>query len=431
MKIIILGNGIAGITCARTIRKNSDHEVVIISSETKHFWSRTALMYIYMGQMRYQDTKPYEDGFWKKNKLELVQDRINSLDISGKTLIGESGEIYHYDKLLLATGSVPNIIPWKGVDLKGVTPMYSYQDLQQIESLSEKTKSAVIVGGGLIGIELAEMLWSRGIKVTMLIREKNYWGNILPKDDAELVQEHTRSHGIELLLETELEEIKGNSEGGVSSVLTKNGREIPCEFVGVTTGVRPNVGFLANSGLDIGRGIMIKRNMQCSVEDVFAAGDCAEFIDPPKGRNPIEQVWYTGRTQGEVAAKNILGENTEYSPGPWFNSAKFFELEYQTYGNVPSVLPAGQRELVVRPAEEELIHFVFEEGSMVLLGVNLFGHRGKHSFWERHLALRSTMETVLENLNDGLFNPEFQASPIKAVRKKFNEEIGSKVYENQ
>ena len=128
-KIVIIGNGIAGITAARHIRKNSNNEIVVISAETEFFFSRTALMYIFMGHMRFEDIKPYEDWFWVKNRIYLIFNRVETIVPDSKKLICSDGQQISYDKLILAVGATPNKFGWPGQDLKGVQGLYSYQDL--------------------------------------------------------------------------------------------------------------------------------------------------------------------------------------------------------------------------------------------------------------------------------------------------------------
>ena len=118
-KVVIIGNGISGVTAARHIRKNSDDEIVIVSAESEHFFSRTALMYVYMGHMRFQDIKPYEDWFWTKNRIDLVFDFVEDIDTTAKTLKMKTGNDLTYDKLILAVGSKPNKFGWPGQDLTG------------------------------------------------------------------------------------------------------------------------------------------------------------------------------------------------------------------------------------------------------------------------------------------------------------------------
>lgn len=427
--IIIIGNGISGVTAARYIRKRSDEEILIISSESKYFFSRTALMYVYMGHMKFEHTQPYEPYFWEKNRIDLKEGKVSSVNTDNKSVILESGDEIKYDSLILATGSKPNKFGWKGQDLKRVGGLYSKQDLEYIEKCSDELKSAVIVGGGLIGIELAEMFLSRNIEVHFLIREKNFWGGVLPEQDSKFIMNHMeKHHGLHTYYQEELEEIISNDKGEASGVITKSGNKIDCQYVGLTAGVSPNISFLEGSGIEMNRGILVNRFLETNVPDVYAIGDCAEFREPLEGRRPVEQVWYTGKFMGETVAKTITGERTEYTPGHWFNSAKFFDIEYQTYGRVDSKLSEGQSEYVFEDRENEvLLHFVFETNTMKFIGVNNFGIRLRHALFNEWLLQGVTMETVLKNLRAANFDPEFfnqyEQSVIDGFNKKFNTSI--------
>ena len=131
--IVIIGNGISGVTLARHVRKLSDKKITIISAETEYFFSRTALMYIYMGHMKFEHTQPYENWFWDKNRIALKKGYVTSVNTKSKTLYFADGNTITYDKLVLATGSKPNKFGWPGQDLKGVGGLYSFQDLEQME----------------------------------------------------------------------------------------------------------------------------------------------------------------------------------------------------------------------------------------------------------------------------------------------------------
>lgn len=434
MHIAIIGNGITGVTAARTIRKlDSDCRISIISSESKYFYSRTALMYIYMGHMTFNHTKPYEDNFWEKNRLDLIFDHVNSVDFEKRTLIlSEKGEIT-FDKLLLATGSKSNKFDVPGIDLEGVQGLYSYQDLEKLERNThppktnrnrQRVKNAVIVGGGLIGVELAEMLISRNINVTFLIREKRFWGSVLPQEEADIIHEQLIMHGVNLIFEEELKEIRSDEKGRVKEVVTGSGLRISCEFVGLTIGVSPNIEFLKNTELEINRGIVINRFFETNIEGVFAAGDCCEFKEAVQGRKSVEQVWYTGRIMGELAGRNILGKRQEYNPGHWFNSAKFFDIEYQTYGNVESELLPGESKFYFESQDRKnCLKLVFQKDNMKLLGVNSLGFRLRHEIIEQLLLEEKSVVTFIENWKKIHFNPEFSENYEKAIRIKFNKDF--------
>ena len=425
-KIVIIGNGISGITCARNIRKKCDDEITVVSGETEHFFSRTALMYIYMGHMKYEHTKPYEDFFWAKNRITLLKEYVSQVDTQKKLLITKTNKTIPYDILIIASGSVTKKFNWPGQDLKGVISLYSYQDLQEIEERTKNIRNAVIVGGGLIGIELAEMLHSRGIEVIILVIEKYYWNSILPPTDAVLVGRHIEKHGIKVLYETGLKEIIGDNNGNVHAVITTKDETISCPVIGITTGVTPNVNFLANAGIEIDKGILVNNYLETNVADVYAIGDCAQFKESVNGRKTIEQVWYTGRMHGETLAQTIAGNKTAYNPGPWFNSAKFLDLEYQTYGAVLSELIDDQTFFHWKHATKEIAFTAaYNTVSKQLIGVNTFGLKLRHACLDKWLRDAVTIDFVLINLNVAIFDQEFSTNHAAAILRWYNEQTGA------
>lgn len=417
---MIIGNGISGTTVARHIRKRSIDRITIISSETDHFFSRTALMYIYMGHMKYEHTKPYEDGFWKKNKIDLVRDHVARVNTQSKSLVLQSGKTVNYDILIIASGSTSNKFGWPGQELQGVQGLYSYQDLERMEQLTKGISRAVVVGGGLIGIEMAEMLLSRKIPVCMLVREKEFWSNVLPLQEANLISRHIRSHHVDLKLGTELKEIQPDESGRVKAIVTNNGEVINCQFVGLTVGVSPNIDFLKDSGIATKRGVLVNEFLETNLPDVYALGDCVERTYALPGRRNIEQVWYTGRMMGEVLAQTICGDRTNYEPGPWFNSAKFFDIEYQTYGNVPNELADNESDFYwEHQSGMKSIHLVWDKISFQFLGINSFGIRLRHECFDRWLREKRSIQFILGHLTEANFDPEFFPRHESEIMKSF------------
>ncbi|MEM8599669.1 MAG: FAD-dependent oxidoreductase, partial [Bacteroidota bacterium] len=245
MHLVVIGNGIAGITAARHVRKlSADARITVVSEESDHAYSRTALMYLYMGDLQFAHTKLYEDHFWPKNRIDLVRDRVEAVDTATKTLTMRDGPPLAYDKLLVATGSVPRFAGWPGEDAAGVQGFYNLQDLDRMETDTEGIRHGVVVGGGLIGVELAEMLHTRQIGVTLLVRSEWYLPAALPEEEGRMVNEHIVDHGIDLRLKTELEEVLTDDAGRVWGVRTNRGDEIEAQWVGIAIGVAPNIAFL-------------------------------------------------------------------------------------------------------------------------------------------------------------------------------------------
>ncbi|MCB0690054.1 MAG: NAD(P)/FAD-dependent oxidoreductase [Saprospiraceae bacterium] len=431
MQIVIIGNGIAGITAAVSCRKLGNDPITVISSESKYFYSRTALMYIYMGHMRFEDTKPYQDNFWHQNNIELIQDKVTEIDHQNSVLSIKSGGKISYDKLVIATGSKPNIFAWPGVDLQGVFSMYHLHDLEKINSITENCKRAIVVGGGLIGIEIVEMLRSRNIEVTFLVREKNFWDIVLPKEESEMIEKEIRSHGVDLRLSTELASINSDDGKKIHSITTNSGETIPTEVVGIAVGVAPNIDMFKNSAIDVNRGILVDSQLRTNISNVYACGDCCELRNPSNGRRAIEPIWYTGRLMGEVVAKNIYNHELDYNPGVWFNSAKFFNIEYQIYGTVNPKLEENERTIFWRNKEKnKSIRINFDSKSMVVLGINLLGIRYRHEVCNAWLVNKTHIEEVLQNLKianfDGEFSSLYESELIDQYNNVFHKNIKTK-----
>ncbi|MDH7911887.1 FAD/NAD(P)-binding oxidoreductase [Winogradskyella sp. SYSU M77433] len=425
--VVIIGNGISGVTLARHIRKLSDKKITIISAESDYFFSRTALMYVYMGHMKFEHTQPYENWFWKKNNIDLKKGYVNSIDTDNKTLHFAEGDQMSYDKLVIATGSKPNKFGWPGEDLKGVQGLYSKQDLENLEIYAPNNKvckRAVIVGGGLIGIELAEMFNSRNIPVTFLVRESSFWNSVLPEGESQMINRHIKNHHIDLRLSTNLKEIISDDNGKVKSVVIEDtGEEIPCDFVGLTAGVSPNISFLKESKIETNKGVLVNHFLETNIKDVYAIGDCAEQREAIGNRRPIEAVWYTGRMMGETLAQTICGNKTEYKPGHWFNSAKFLDIEYQTYGWVH-----GKKD---KPEYEAHFHWKHQDDTKCMtiayhrdtnqfLGINTFGIRLRHDVFDKWLTEKRDLDYVINHLEAANFDPEFYKRFENEIKASYN-----------
>ncbi|MEA5403434.1 FAD/NAD(P)-binding oxidoreductase [Arcicella sp. DC2W] len=424
--IVIVGNGIAGITAARHIRKLSDYKITVISSESKYFFSRTALMYIYMGQMKYEHTKPYENWFWEKNRIELKYDKVESINIERKNL-QLTKELLEYDQLILATGSNYNTLPNINPDIKGVQGLYHLQDLEKLEENTKNIKKAVVVGGGLIGVELAEMLISRNIEVTFLIREDAFWGNVLPIEEANIVTQHLAKMGVKVLINTELKEVHSSVNQRVVSILTSKDEKKDCEFVGLTIGVSPNIDLVKNTSIESQKGILVNEYLKTSEPDIYAIGDCVEHRNPPSGRKAIEQIWYSGKLMGETVAKSICGSLTKYEPDIFYNSAKFFEIEYQVYGKIAQILVANERTFYWGNAENnQCIRINYDAESNSVIGIHALGIRLRQATCEKWIRDKNTIQHVLVHFEDANFNPEFSKPFINAMLEKYNLEYPEK-----
>ena len=426
--IVIIGNGISGVTAARHIRKLSKKKITIVSAETNYFFSRTALMYVYMGHMKFEHTQPYENWFWEKNKINLKKGFVNSIETKSKTLYFAEGDTLQYDKLIIATGSKSNKFGWPGQDLKGVQGLYSKQDLDKLEEFAPNNqvcKRAVIVGGGLIGIELAEMLSTRNIPVTFLVREKSFWDIVLPEGESQMLNRHIKNHHIDLRLGVNLKEIISDDNGKAKGVIIdETGEIIDCDVVGLTAGVSPNIEFTKDSEIETGRGVKVNRFLETNVKDVFAIGDCAEQHESIGNRRPIEAVWYTGRMMGETVAQTICDNRIEYKPGHWFNSAKFFDIEYQTYGWVFAKPKDNHTHFHWKHEDDtKCITIEYNTISNEFKGINTFGIRMRHETFDTWLTERRDIDYVMTHLAEANFDPEFYSTFEGDILSVYNHQL--------
>ena len=419
MKVIIIGNGIAGVTVATQLREQSkeDTEITIISSESKYHYSRPALMYFYMKTLVLKNAQPYEEHFWAKNKINLIHKLVTNIDYNQKQITLNNEEVLTYDKLVLAVGSKGNKFGWPGENLPQVITFTNLQDLEKLEKITERANKnfkAVIVGGGLIGIELAEMLSHRKIPVSFLVREAHFMSMFFNEQESIMLEEEIIRHGVDLQLDTQLESILPNESGDVESVITSKDKKISCNIVGLAVGVSPNLSLVLKSELATKRGILVNHKLETNIPDVYACGDCAEL--QPEGR--VEALWYTGKMQANVVAANILGKNIEYNRGILYNSAKFFTIDYHTYGQVGFKIP-NEQELYYRvPKQNKSIRIIYLPDRVI--GFSILGIRFRHKVCEEWIRENRSLEYVLDNLQQANFDPEFYKSFHKEVKELYH-----------
>ncbi len=425
MRYVILGNGVAGMEAALALRRRDEAaSILLVSAEHDHFFSRPALMYVFAGQLALKDTEPYDRGLYERMGFERVRGAVTALDAAEKALVLEGGARVGYDRLLLACGSKARPAPWPGSEGTGMHGFVTLRDLERLDAEAKAGGRAVVIGGGLIGVEVAEILKHRGLHVTFVVRENWYFPLALDAREAALVGEHMRRHGVDVLLGANVAEIvRGGGGARPRAVrLAETGEELACDLVACCIGVVPNTGFLADSGLALSKGGAIETDdgLRTNLDGVWAAGDCANVTWADGSRRP-EPLWYTARDQGRAAAASMLGDEVRYRRGTWYNSAKFFDLEWTTAGFVPVTLnfdntplprPEGVREWFQRvPGRPESQRIVLKGDRVV--GFNMLGSRWNHEPLLEWIHERRELPWVLKRLPEAQFDEEF--SPRFAV----------------
>ncbi len=420
MHIVVVGNGVAGITCALQARKrDADARITVIGQETPYFFSRTALMYALMDRMPRVRLEPYERRMWAAQRIELVHDRVVDVDAERRVVTLADGPALGWDRLVLALGAAPRAARWTGLEqvTDGVVNFVSMQDLDACERLIPTSRRAVVSGGGLIGIELVECLTHHRIPTTFVVREDWYWPVALCREEATMVATHIRSHGVDLRLAEEVVRVDADATGRVSGVALQSGDDVPCDLLGVAIGVEPAIaqlsGWTTTPAID--RGIVVDEQFRTSLPDVFAIGDCAQ-IRRADGSSLLETIWYSARRHGGLVGEHVLwGDEITYAPPLFFNSSRFFDIDYTTVGSVARLPPDIPTTLLRHPRRDATARIV-HDGQRVL-GFNMLGARWDHEVLMRWVSERRSLDYVLQHLRYAQFDVEFGRLPLQAMER--------------
>jgi NADPH-dependent 2,4-dienoyl-CoA reductase/sulfur reductase-like enzyme len=247
----------------------------------------------------------------------------------------------------------------------------------------------------------------------------------LTKEESDMAGRIIREHGVELRTGAHLREIRGNSR--VESVITDDGTEIPCELAGITIGVTPETGFLAGTGIETATGVLVDEYLQTSARDVYAAGDCAELRTPAPARRAVEPLWYTARAMGETVARNVCGYPAPYHQGIWHNAARFFDTEYQIYGQVPAITPPGVRSLYWEHASrKKSVRVNYDLATGAVTGFQTMGIRYRQQVCEHWIDTGTHISDALNNLSKANFDPEFYRRHESEIVSLFQQYLSEK-----
>jgi NAD(P)H-nitrite reductase large subunit len=334
LRYVLVGSGIGSLAAAEALRQREPSAAITMVSEEAHnFYSRPGLAYLLRGDI------PEKQLFirTREDLLALAVQRIHAgvekLLCQRRLLVLADGRHVTYDRLLLATGALAAPPTFPGGDLAGVVKLDSLDDARRILKLARKGKPAVVVGGGITALELAEGLAARGMQVHYFLRGQRYWADVLDETESLIIQKRLEREGITLHTQTQVRQALGN-RGQLTAVETQAGRLIPCAVLAVAIGVRPRVDLARAAGLQVERGVVVNSFLQTSNPDVFAAGDCAQVRDPETGQAGLDVLWSTALAQGRLAGANLAGAGEAYVKGVSVNITLLSGLKVTILGAV-------------------------------------------------------------------------------------------------
>lgn len=307
MKHVILGNGPAGVIAAETIRKRSPHDqIMMIGSEEAPPYSRMAIPYLLMGNIQESGTYLRKDpDHYQRLRIEQISGQAVAVNPKTKTLELKDGQSIRFDKLLIATGSIPVQPPIPGMELPGVHPCWTLEDARAITKLAKPGSRVLQMGAGFIGCIILEALASRKVELTVVEMGDRMVPRMMTPVAGSMIKKWVEQKGVHVFTETKVEAITQSTHG--LNVKLSNGKSLEVDLVISATGVRPNIAYLKSSGLEIKTGILVNEQMQTSDSDIYAAGDVTESIDFSTGERIINAIQPNAAEQARIAGIAMTG----------------------------------------------------------------------------------------------------------------------------
>jgi len=404
MNVVIVGNGVAGVTAARIIKeKNPETRVSIYTDESYHYYPRPRLYEVLSGEAKPREVYMFSEEWYEKKGINVhLNKKALSIDIDRKELLVEGGSRINYDKLLLANGGHSFVPPIKGVEKTGVFTLRTIKDALNIKEFTKKTKKVIIIGGGLLGLEFASSLKKLGQQVRVV----ELFPRLLPKqldpDGATILKNRIASRGIDIVLGAKTVEILGKET--VSGILLDRGETISGDLVLISAGMRSNTELALEAGIKVNRGIVVDRNLRTSADDVYAVGDAAEFEGRVYGIIPA------ALEQASIAAANMLGEEDNIYAGTVpSNTLKVVDVELTSMGLVN---PEESRYEEIKKTDKKkgvYKKLVLDKGKIV--GAILLGDKKGFTSIKKLIA----QETDITKYKDSILKDDFDYKKLATL----------------
>lgn len=366
-RYLIIGNGASGTYAAETIRKtDTEGDITLLTNEPYPLYNRVALPPFLRDEARREKVflRTPEQHEQKGIKL-LLNTLITSVDTEAHVASAADGQTFPYERLLIATGGRPNPLPVPGAtpDVQGIYNFQYWDDTAAIRERMNTAKHAVVVGGSYIAYELAEAFRHHGIAVTWLIRGPRFLRRVLDANGGALVDDIARAAGVDIHYGGEVKEVHSR-DGQVSGVTTTTDAYIECDMVGVGLGVKMNMDFLAGSPIETRSGVVTTEFLETNVQDIFAAGDVAEFFDVSIGAHNQMGTWNNSVSHGRIAGANMLGDRKFYNDVPMYSTG-LFDSRIRVMGLTPENVPDLESWEHLDAANRNYKRLFFKDGRLV------------------------------------------------------------------
>lgn len=304
MKLVIIGNGIAGTTVARLVaERDPSTQIAIYTEESYLYYPRPRLIDVIAGEIEEQAMPQYTNEWYQKRGIQVhLEHRVTGIEPAEHHITLSDGSVVAYDRLVLANGASNFIPPFKGADLEGVYTLRTLQDALTLRARSKAAQHVVILGGGLLGLDMAMALKVNCSRVTVVEVMPRLLPRQLDEQGAQVLTNLFINRGVQIITSDSCVQVNGSGQS--HEVLLKSGRILNADLVAVSAGIRPNIGLAQAAGVVCERGIVVDDHLRTSVPDIYALGDVAEFNKRVWGIIPV------ALAQGKIAAASICGDDS-------------------------------------------------------------------------------------------------------------------------
>lgn len=306
-QILIIGGGTAGLSAAKAARaQDPEADIILIGGEKRLPYYRLRLCDYIGKSVSFDELEISNQSWFEKNRIQVeLSSRVTSIDATNKKITTTDKE-YTYDSLVLATGSTPIMPPFQGKELTGVHSIWTCEDIAAINEELMNAKKAVVIGGGLLGLEAAHKISDMGIKVCLIEGMPRLLPKQLDEEGSEIFKDKVQSLGISVICGISVAGFEGDANGHVTQVRMADDALLEADIVIVSVGVAPNTDIVRDSGMSMNRFISVNEKMETSIKDIYAAGDVASMNGRWFGQ------WVVAGKQGQVAGTNAAGGGEEY-----------------------------------------------------------------------------------------------------------------------
>ena len=361
---VIVGDGIAGSSAAETIREEDpDANITVLTDEGEALYNRILIKEFAKGKLPEAPISIHEPGWYDERDIDLQLDRyVERVDADGQVVHTHKGDSYEYDRLLVATGGTPAELPVENANARGVHHFWTFQDARAIREDAEKADSGVVVGAGLLGIDLAAICAAQGINAKYLMRGNRWWRYALSLAGAEILHDALQEKGVEPVFDSGVERFEVDDDGQLDAAVDPDGERYDADWAGVAIGLDFNTEWLEGSGVETEDGIVVDEYMQTNVDNIYAAGDITQFYDTILDARAQNGAWGSAKEQGAVAAKNMVTDSAEEA-FRWVSSYSIthFDFPFLSFGH-----PTRGEETAERKYDDrEWRRLAFEDGKLV------------------------------------------------------------------